>query len=266
MSAFYERKTSVRPPDYAAYIPVAVPIVLGFVTLAIAAAAPSFRCLLGASCAAITSSSERREAACEAEKVPSTRKIGSGTNARAGCQLVSIADSFELANDSQATAIKQQLVESAMWREAQECAAKSSACVAETCYSNYLARLGPSTFHKPAAQALQGAFERKCGAALLPSSADGRYLARSSQACGMTPQSVAIEINHGRISWRHEFGGISFQWSGWVNSSGAIEAYVLNGSGFRAAGQFDDFGRQVTMTYPSCDDSIPMHIINKVAN
>ncbi len=269
MSVVYERKSPIQRPDHTAYL-VGFPIILGVVALAVASVTPSWRCQFPGSPCFFPASSHQatghREPTCGSLKEAPLDKPAQKNNTSAGCQFASIAGSLDLPEDRQTIAVKQQLLGSVVWRQTQECAANVSECVAETCYSNYLAKLGVSEFHKSAAQALQKAFEKKCNATLLSSAGDGRYLARSSQSCGETTQSIPIEIDDGRISWRHDFRGISFQWNGWIKASGAIEAYVRNGSGFSAVGRFADSDRSVTMVYPNCETPISMRILNKVAD
>lgn len=108
--------------------------------------------------------------------------------------------------------------------------------------------------------------EQTCSANALSAIADGRYLARSRGACGAKPDSVTVEIQRGAVSWRHDFRGISFNWSGTIDSGGAIEAAVGNSSDYVAVGRYSESDREVAMKYPGCESRISMQIINKIAN
>lgn len=187
-------------------------------------------------------------------------------DARKACKLKEAAQSFEAGEDEKTNIGKLQLLDSYRWREVSECAASSSICAAQNCYSDYLGEANASSLHKEEARTLLQGAESKCSASALSSLADGAYLARSSRGCGAKAESIPLQIRKGEISWRHELNGISYQWRGWINSSGAIEAYVDMGSGYAAVGQFSDSERNVTMQYPQCDGAISMQIINKLSN
>jgi hypothetical protein len=82
--------------------------------------------------------------------------------------------------------------------------------------------------------------------------ADGTYVARSGRGCGEKPMSFTLEIRSGRVSWTHDFQGISYQWTGTIDASGVIHAHVGNNEVFSAAGQYRDDGRRVEIHYPQC--------------
>lgn len=187
-------------------------------------------------------------------------------DARKACMLSEAARTFETSDDANARAGKEQLLDSYNWGRVRECVASASTCAAQGCYSNYLGEADVSALHRTEALGLLQDAESKCGAASLSSLADGRYLGRSGRGCGAKAESIPLEIRKGEISWRHELNGISYQWRGWINSSGAIEAYVGMGAGYAAVGQFGDGERNVTMQYPQCDSPISMQIINKLTN
>jgi hypothetical protein len=81
---------------------------------------------------------------------------------------------------------------------------------------------------------------------------DGTYVARSGRGCGEKPVSFTLEIRSGRVSWTHDFQGISYQWTGTIDASGVIHANVGNNEIFSAAGQYRDDGRRVEIHYPQC--------------
>jgi hypothetical protein len=81
---------------------------------------------------------------------------------------------------------------------------------------------------------------------------DGTYVARSGRGCGEKPVSFTLEIRSGRVSWTHDFQGISYQWTGTIDASGVIHANVGNSEVFSAAGQYGDDGRRVDIHYPQC--------------
>jgi hypothetical protein len=90
---------------------------------------------------------------------------------------------------------------------------------------------------------------------------DGTYVARSSRGCGAKPVSFTIEIRQGRISWTHDFQGISYQWTGTIDASGIIQANVGDNHVFSAAGHYSDDERLVEIHYPQCGaDSIRIDI------
>jgi hypothetical protein len=188
------------------------------------------------------------------------------SDGRKACMLNEAARTFEASDDASATAGKQQLLDSYNWGRTLECVTSASICAAQGCYSNYLGETDASALHRTEALGLLRDAESKCAAASMSSLADGRYLARSSRGCGAKAESIPLEIRKGEISWRHELNGISYQWRGWINSSGAIEAYVGMGAGYAAVGQFGEGDRNVTMQYPQCDSPISMQIINKLTN
>jgi hypothetical protein len=187
-------------------------------------------------------------------------------DARKACKLQSAAQSFEARGEDRMDIGKQQLLDSHRWREAQECAATASSCAAQNCYSEYLGGSDASSLHGEEARGLLNASETKCSADAFSGLADGHYLARSNRGCGAKAESIPIELRKGEISWRHELSGVSYQWRGWINSSGVIEAYVGMGAGYVAVGQISDSERSVTMQYPQCDGAITMQIINKLSN
>jgi hypothetical protein len=81
---------------------------------------------------------------------------------------------------------------------------------------------------------------------------DGTYVARSGRGCGEKPVSFTLEIRSGRVSWTHDFQGISYQWTGTIDASGVIHANVGNNEVFSAAGQYRDDARRVEIHYPQC--------------
>jgi hypothetical protein len=81
---------------------------------------------------------------------------------------------------------------------------------------------------------------------------DGTYVARTGRGCGEKPVSFTVEIKGGRVSWTHDFQGISYQWTGTIDASGIIHANVGNNEVFSAAGQYRDDGRRVEIHYPQC--------------
>lgn len=206
------------------------------------------------------------EPACEAPKDVSPGDADATTRTRAACRLALAARSVDQAQDDRTRAERDRLLEGYRWRRVQECVVAASECGARNCYSGYLAEFGASGVHKAEAQLLQERAEQKCRANALSTLADGRYLARSRGGCGAKPDSVTVEIQRGAISWRHDFQGISFNWSGTIDSDGVIEAAVGNSSEYRAAGRYNEADREVAMRYPRCESRISMQIINKIAN
>ncbi len=211
-------------------------------------------------------SSVEEQPACELPQDISPSDGEAMARARGACRLAQAARSVDLAQDDRTRAERERLLESYRWRQVQECVVGASDCGARSCYSGYLAEFGSSGAHKTEAQASRERAEQKCRANALSATADGRYLARSRGGCGAKPDSVTVEINHGAISWRHEFQGISFNWSGTIDSGGVIEAAVGNSSAYSAAGRYSETDRGVAMKYPRCEGGISMQIINKISN
>ena len=241
-----------------------------FLSVPALALLPSVRCrLIGASCLVSAPSPDITETEVSTCELPEDISRNDGEalkSVRAGCRLAEIAHSFDRAQDGGSAVERQRLLDSYKWHEAQECTVGISDCATRSCYANYLAEFSVSGLHTVEAQAMQRQAEEKCSANALSSLADGRYVARSSAACGVKPESVTLEINHGEISWRHEFQGISFQWSGRIDSNGAIDASVGNSSAYSAIGRYNEADRNVRMTYPQCVSSISMQIISKMSN
>jgi len=146
-------------------------------------------------------------------------------------------------------------------KQAQQCAESAQPCVVKTCYADYLTQF-PSGVSRGEAEAEIARAERAC----TPSPADGHYLARTAVACGAKSDSIIVEINHGRITWRHEYQGISYPWEGTLDNSRAIQALVRGSTDLRASGRFDNNERQVRMIYPQCAAGVPMEIITKMSN
>lgn len=186
--------------------------------------------------------------------------------ARAACRMNELARSFDLAEDDETKANRQKLLESYKWRQAQQCAAGASNCAAKSCYASYLAEFSGSSLHEFEARDLLFRAEQECVSNTPMSVTDGRYLARSSAGCGSKPESVAVDIHHGRISWRHELRGVQYSWDGTIDSTGTVTAEASNESAFSAAGQYTEAGRSVTMTFPHCATGITLRIINKMSN
>jgi hypothetical protein len=151
--------------------------------------------------------------------------------------------------------------------QARQCATSAQPCVVKTCYADYLAQF-PSGVHRPAVDTEIARAEQACRPTPSPDgpALDGRYLARTAVACGAKSDSIIVEINHGRITWRHEYQGISYPWEGTLDNSGAIQALVRGSTDLRASGRFDNDERQVRMIYPQCAAGVPMEIITKMSN
>jgi hypothetical protein len=186
--------------------------------------------------------------------------------ARAACRMDELARSFDQEEDDETKANRQNLLESYKWRQAQECAAGASNCAAKSCYASYLAEFSGSSLHEIEARDLLRRAEQKCVSHTSSSVTDGRYLARSSAGCGSKPESVAVDIHRGRISWRHELQGVQYSWDGTIDSAGAVTAEAVNESAFSASGQYTEADRSVTMTFPDCASGITMRIINKMSD
>jgi len=175
--------------------------------------------------------------------------------------------------------LTRELADYAKWQKALACLNVSSGCAALRCYDDYLAAPSPRA-HGEQAKSARASLLPSCpaaAAALSPAAApsvpivaasgqDGRYLARSRGGCGTKPGSVTLTIAEGAISWRHEFQGQAYEWSGAIDASGRISASVGGAATFQANGRYSGLDREMTMKYPQCETEIPMSIISKLAN
>jgi hypothetical protein len=125
------------------------------------------------------------------------------------------------------------------WIQAQKCAASADPCVVKSCYASYLAQFGALGTHREEVEGTIAGSERGCR---LPVTPDGRYLARTRATCGERPESVTVEINHDRITWRHDYHGTNYPWEGTIDASGTIQAFVRGSTDLRGSGRFSADG------------------------
>jgi hypothetical protein len=214
----------------------------------------------GFGCPATTSELQRQgSGACVSgdASTPDAQRAGA-------CRLAQAARLIDETRGARAQAEQETLLAAYKWRQTRECAAAASACGARECYAAYLTEFGDSGENASEARAERERLEPACRALLLPSTADGRYLARSKAACEAKPASVVVEVKNGEIAWRYELGGIVYQWRGLVDASGAIQATVGGSPLYAASGRFTDAERVATMTYPQCPGGVSMRILNKI--
>jgi hypothetical protein len=246
----------------------AIGFALGLLALSLVAGfalSPGLLCRwTGYDCAAATSEPQSQPGdACDIGRGKGLTEINARERAGA-CRLALAARTIDETRGAHAQAEQENLLAAYKWRQAKECAAAAPACGARDCYAAYLSEFGDSGGHASDARAEQGRLEAACRALLLPSAADGRYLARSQAACGAKPASVVVEIKDGEIAWRYELAGIVYQWRGLVDAAGAIQATVGGAALYSGSGRFTDAERVATMTYPQCPSGISMRILNKI--
>ncbi|WOJ89869.1 hypothetical protein RZS28_00705 [Methylocapsa polymorpha] len=157
--------------------------------------------------------------------------------------------------------------EDSMWQSAQQCARNAATCVVQNCYWDYLDRYRAPGSRRAEAEAAITRAEQSCLNAHAMGVANGRYLARSDNACGTKPSlSINVTIRQGQIAWEHEFRGTAYGWSGTIDSAGVIEASVGSSQSFRATGRYGDEERMILMRYPQCALGVNMDIVKKIGD
>jgi len=212
------------------------------------------------------------EPACIAAvgSVPSPKETGyaeASERAAAACRTSGAEDTAEEESAPARLALAQNLAEYTSWRSARVCASGVSACGSLRCYDDYLSGAAPGGAHYSEGVTLRAQAEEACRASEpLGNALNGRYLARSQGGCGTKPASVSITIKGGGVSWRHEFQGVLYSWSGAIDSAGHIRASVANSSDFTASGLYSQLDRTMNMKYPQCETPISMTVISKLAD
>ena len=290
------RREARKPPRW--ILPAAAAVVL--LPLAVVALVPGLRCsVFGSGCASRPGPADEAElaAAKRARNCAAGKEAAADScSAEAGCfapyrgQFPHGASLAEIEGLSARLAKSCAMdAENQLFASAKQCAAGATACVVETCFTEYLKThangVHASEARDDIARAKQACLnpQRKSEPERPPESqepvpgsaplSDGEYLAdaRAVPSCGVQKQRPHVFVCSGKINWVHEaplapdLPPVPMQWVGTIDGNGAVSASVRGSSSYVATARISETDRKVDMHYPGCASQVSLTISRQLS-